>query len=148
MLEMGDMTVPCVHCAPSIQVSGPQLPQLVGDDGMPQLVGAIWDDSNGLEKASWAISTLGALIAVGGLVGKKPVITKVAGAIGVIGGIGSLILAMLHTNNSNDLLYNSKNAADIVQLAREENQRSMIDVLLGGATLAANAIALLLVPAR
>jgi hypothetical protein len=142
-LDGDSMDVPCVNCAPSIQVNGPSL--LSG--------------GNVFEKASWAIGTLGFLTAAGGLVAKKPVLTKVAGAVGVIGGVGSLILAMIRTNASNQMISDMQNEASTAAKALDavntyaesvqlNGEQSMVDVLLGGSMLAANAIALLLVPAR
>ena len=157
MMEMDGMSAPCVYCAPSIEVSGPQL--------------VLQRGAVGVEKMSFAVGTLGALTAFGALVAKKPVVTKIAASIGVLGGLGALALAIVRANQVNearamistqldellakrlafpkddflDWLHQSTNALDWLHQSANGN---MIDVFLGGATMAASAIALLLVPAR
>lgn len=141
-----DGNLPCpIYCAPDIQV-------LNGSLGA-----TIWGYAAWPEKVAWVVSGLGAATAVGGLLAKKPVLTKVAGGIGVVGGISSLIFAIIRGNGARDMANDMQNAArtnakDAVEMyggsIESQAERSMIDVLVGGVAMTANAIALLLIPAR
>lgn len=108
-----------------------------------QVLNGVWGDAAWPEKLGWAVSGIGVVTAVGGLIAKKPVLAKVAGGLGVIGGLSSLIFAIIRGNNARDMI-----EKEFPEAADGQVERSMIDVLVGGVAMTANAVALLLVPAR